>query len=271
MKIQILADLHLEFLNDRPTDSSRTLLQRICATPAEVTVIAGDLYTKGRSVRKITELFPPGRPVVFVAGNHDHYGGAYLHNLERMRRDAAAMPSVHFLEQETVEIGGTVFLGCCLWSDGRLWEPAGSYSYPETVRALETGMNDYRRIRFTSGGAAYRRLRPADSIRIHQESVGWLREQFAKHKGRKIVVVTHHAPSIRSVQEKLQQDILTATYASHLADLVEQSGAALWVHGHTHNQVDYQVGQTRVVANCLGYAFDFAETAGFRSDLVVDV
>lgn len=271
MKIQILADLHLEFLNDRPTDSSRTLLQRICATPAEVTVIAGDLYTKGRSVRKIAELFPPERPVVFVAGNHDHYGGAYLHNLERMRRDAAGIPLVHFLEQDSVEIGGIVFLGCCLWSDGRLWEPAGPHTYPETVRALETGMNDYRRIRFTSGGAAYRRLRPADSIRIHQESVGWLREQFAKHKGRKIVVVTHHAPSIRSVQEKLQQDILTATYASHLADLVEQSGAALWVHGHTHNQVDYQVGQTRVVANCLGYAFDFAETAGFRSDLVVDV
>jgi hypothetical protein len=91
-----------------------------------------------------------------------------------MRRDAVGMPSVHFLEQETVEIGGTVFLGCCLWSDGRLWEPAGSFTYPETVSALETGMNDYRRIRFASGGAAYRRLRPADTIRIHQESVGLL-------------------------------------------------------------------------------------------------
>jgi hypothetical protein len=68
--------------------------------------------------------------VVFVAGNHDHYGGAYLRNLERMRLDAAGMPSVHLLEQGAVELGGTVFLGCCLWTDDRLWELDGKQEAP---------------------------------------------------------------------------------------------------------------------------------------------
>ncbi len=32
-----------------------------------------------------------------------------------------------------------------------------------------------------------------------------------------------------------------------------ESGAGLWVHGHTHRSVDYQVGRTRVFANQRGY------------------
>jgi hypothetical protein len=50
MKNQILADLHLEFLNDRATDSSRTIPQKIYATPADVTVVAGDLVHQ-RTIR----------------------------------------------------------------------------------------------------------------------------------------------------------------------------------------------------------------------------
>ena len=37
------------------------------------------------------------------------------------------------------------------------------------------------------------------------------------------------------------------------APLVEERGARLWIHGHTHISFDYQVGDTRVVCNARGY------------------
>ena len=45
--------------------------------------------------------------------------------------------------------------------------------------------------------------------------------------------MTHHSPSFRSVPARFTRDLLSAAYSSHLDDLVERSGAAIWVHGHT--------------------------------------
>jgi hypothetical protein len=36
--------------------------------------------------------------------------------------------------------------------------------------------------------------------------------------------------------------------------LIETAQPALWIHGHTHESCDYQIGRTRVVCNPYGYA-----------------
>ncbi|MBN2426822.1 MAG: metallophosphoesterase [Deltaproteobacteria bacterium] len=273
MKLQILADLHMEFSMSGSLGKAQKVLDDIYNTQADVTVIAGDLYTKGRSISKLTDLFPPDRQIIYVAGNHDYYGGVYQHALEKMWKEAAELPNIYFLENNAVEIGDVVFLGTTLWTDMRLFRRgpfAGLYDYPETLIDVGAGMNDYRKIRFASGGG-FRPLRPADTVQIHAEAVRWLREQLEAFRGRKIVVVTHHAPSLRSVHESYWQDVNSAAYASHLDDLVEASGATLWVHGHMHEVWDYKIGETRIVCNCYGYSFELADAQGFLADLVIDV
>lgn len=128
-------------------------------------------------------------------------------------------------------------------------------------------MNDYRKITYCSGGK-YRSLLPNDTIKLHCDSVRWLREQFEIHRGKKVVVVTHTGPSFKSVGTRYKKDVLSAAFASHLDELVEQSGAALWVHGHTHEPCDYMIGKTRVLANPHGYPFEGGE---FQPDLIVEV
>ncbi len=49
---------------------------------------------------------------------------------------------------------------------------------------------------------------------------------------------------------------------------MKESGAALWIHGHTHGCCDYVLGGTRVVANACGYPF---ERTGFQADRVVEL
>lgn len=99
-------------------------------------------------------------------------------------------------------------------------------------------------------------------------SRGWLARCFAEGSGKR-VVLTHHAPSARSLAADRRDNLISAAYASHSDELVEASQAALWIHGHTHHAVDYTIGTTRVVSNPRGYTDE--PVAGFRADLVVTV
>jgi Icc-related predicted phosphoesterase len=88
-------------------------------------------------------------------------------------------------------------------------------------------------------------------------------------KAEKFVVVTHHAPSQRSIPANYRDDILSAAYASQLDQFVEDSLATVWIHGHIHEQQDYIIGRTRVLCNPRGYPDEPNEN--FRPDFIIEV
>ena len=65
------------------------------------------------------------------------------------------------------------------------------------------------------------------------------------------------------------KDPLNPAFASNLEPFMAGCGAALWVHGHIHHRADFIVGNTRVIANPLGYPTE-AHT-GFDPFLVIDI
>lgn len=269
MKIQILSDLHIELEMFNSSYLYQTIRHNISETPADVVVLAGDIYTKGRGPGVAAERFKK-KQVVMVAGNHEYYVETYPTHTDQIQQNAAEFKNVHFLENQAVEIDDVVFLGCSLWTDLKLWETgphAGLYNRTATIWEVSIYMHDYTCIRFCDG-RRQRELLPGDLVTVHLDSVRWLREQFEIHRSKKVVVVTHQAPSFKSVPEVFSKDILSAAFASHLDDLVEQSGAILWVHGHSHTPCDYTIGKTRVIANPLGYP---DENPYFKPDLVIDV
>ncbi|MFO7740375.1 MAG: metallophosphoesterase, partial [Desulfatiglandaceae bacterium] len=212
MKIQILSDLHCEFEAITPMSTyQQARWIRMTETPADVLIAAGDTHTKGRGPAVLAERFG-NKKIIAVAGNHEYYGQTYPHHLSKIQRNAELFDNVHFLENQAVEIEDVVFVGCSLWTNLKLWESgpfAGLYSKPETIREIENGMNDYSRIKYFDGHR-HRKLTPNDLVKVYLDSVRWLREQFEIHRGRKIVVITHMAPSFQSVPESYQQDVLSA-------------------------------------------------------------
>lgn len=84
------------------------------------------------------------------------------------------------------------------------------------------------------------------------------------------VVVTHHLPHIRSVAPRYVGDALTRYFLHDISDVVEGCGARLWLHGHTHDSMDYRVGPTRVLCNPFGYR-RYEENPGFQEFLTVDL
>ena len=249
MRLHVLSDLHLEFAPFDPP-----------AVEADVVVLAGDLAPGLRGLEWAAARWPE-RPLVIVPGNHEFYGHTYPALVRKLVARAAALRGdVHVLSDAAAVVGGVRFLGATLWTDFRVFgDPAAG------MAAAQLQMTDFRRIRVEP---TYSTARPPDTARWHARSVAWLRGALAEPHDAPTVVVTHHAPSRRSLNP-LYADPVASAYASALDALVEGSGARLWVHGHTHHCVDYRVGDTRVLSNQRGYPDE--PVGGFDPALVVDL
>jgi predicted phosphodiesterase len=255
MRLWVLSDLHTEFGHPAPPPPP---------VAPDVIILAGDIGTNLSGFRA-AEALAADAPVVYVAGNHEYYGQALPRLTDKLRGLSAASSSsgVHFLEDEQVVIGGVRFLGCTLWTDFGLLGPGRLAAARE---AAGGAMTDYRRVRKSP---EFRRLRPADTAAVHAASRRWLTARLAEAHDGPTVIVTHHAPSARSLRPGQPRGLIDAAYASDLDELVAGSGAALWVHGHTHLCVDYVLGRTRVLSNARGYPDE--ESEGFRADCVVEL
>jgi Icc-related predicted phosphoesterase len=101
------------------------------------------------------------------------------------------------------------------------------------------------------------------------QSRQWLEDQVFSLKGRKVVVVTHHAPSRESIPPAFDGDACNPAFASDMSRFIVESEARLWVHSHIHCCCDYAVGKTRVIANPRGYPTE--PQTGFDPGLIVEV
>lgn len=260
MRCWILSDLH---------HHAKTPWTPPTIPNAEVALVAGDLG-EGlvESIDWLAAVVRPHMRVVFVAGNHEFYRRAFLEELP-LGREAARLQGIDFLEDRTVDIGGVAFSGCTLWTDYRA---DGDDLMRVSMEDARVGMNDHRRIAWTRK-PEWKRFRPEEAYALHRASVAFLTRALAvpPPAGRTSspkVVVTHHAPSARSIAPAFRGHSLNPCYVSRLDGLIEVGRPSLWVHGHTHTSFDYRVGDTRVVCNPKGYG---AENPAFDAGLVVEV
>jgi len=248
VKLQIYSDLHVEFAPFEPP-----------GTDADVVVLAGDIHVGVKGVKWALEKFP-NKPVVYVLGNHEFYKQAYPRLLDKLH-ELVEGENVHILENSKLELNDTVILGCTLWTDFKLYGDPRIAGFEASQR-----MTDYRRIRVSP---QFRRLSPKDSGAIHHQSVAWLSKELAELNERKVVVITHHAPSVQSFPDNSPDNLLNAAYASNLDDFVAKSNANLWIHGHIHVQKDYFIGSTRVLCNPRGYPDEPNEQ--FDEGMVIEI
>jgi len=237
MKIWLFSDLHLEYAD----------LRRPLAIPdADVCVVAGDLCrTPANGVHWLARHIPPEMPCIYIAGNHEFYGGSIKEGLEDGRAAAAKFENIHFLEDDSVIIRGVRFLGATLWTDYRI---EGS---PEiAMHHARVRMNDYRKIALQRN--PWKRFLPEDAHKMHQNSRRFI-EDVLRSDPTPTVVVTHHLPHPNSIPSRFKGDLLNAAYVSDLSNIIEDGRPALWLHGHTHDSCDYLVGNTRIVCNPRGY------------------
>jgi len=267
MKIKLLSDIHNEFsvFQYEPQGTEHE----------EILILAGDIGTLKASeidhtlyhfVDDLAKIF---KHVILISGNHEYYG-SLMQNVDKMlptgkyhknesRKGWA--DNVHYLQNDTILIDDVVFIGSTLWAD---------FGYDPTVMTTcQFEINDYKKITFFDG-VIYRKLRPIDTLKRHQEAVDYIFQSIKESNttGNKVVVCTHHAPTYKSISPEFANDDVRDAYASDLSEEILDTQPNLWVHGHTHQNQDYMIGDTRVVCNPRGY---YNQNKDFNQHLILEI
>lgn len=230
----------------------------------DVMIDAGDLADGKTSIDMLAGNIFGTKPKIIVGGNHEYYGRFKpLEFVEREMQDLADRTGVHFLNPGTVVIDSTRFIGATLWTDYSL------FGDPEAaMESARRGMNDHRLITTTAGGRV-QRFMPEHALERHRRERAYIEAALATPFDGATVVVTHHLPSISSVPDRFALDPLTPAFASDLQDLILAYQPELWIHGHTHDSCDYQIGETRIICNPAGYSHE--RNLDYDPELVIDV
>ena len=235
MKLNILSDLHLSLGALALPDND-----------ADAVILAGDIARPREAVSWASGL---GKPVLYVPGNHEFYGGSIAGTAAELKRLCAGT-RVQVLDDDEVIIEGVRFLGTTLWTDFMLFGEG-----EKRAAAMQEALRftrDFSKIRV--GDAPGALFTPADSAALFRRHAAWLEGSLAKAHAGPTVVITHHAPSQMSIHPRFAGSLLNACFVSAAERLIDGGRARLWIHGHTHDSFDYFLNGTRVVCNPRGYA-----------------
>lgn len=258
MDIRYVDDLHMEFDAEGSHDDFD--LPVIDGESEIVLVLSGDITAEmsedckaGRYWSRHTNIIKSWakrhKAVVMVAGNHEFYFGIMEDVREWWSNVDASVENFHFLDNKTVVIDGVRFIGSTLWTNMRNRDPmVAMLAVDETF-----GMSDFKHIWLYDGGYCQRRFTASDWLNEHDLAVDYIKSRLAEPFDGPTVVVTHHAPSHQSIPEKYRENRLNDCYASNLDSLIWYNDIALWIHGHIHASMTYEIAGTIVAFNARGY------------------
>jgi len=248
LKIHVMSDLHLEFASFAPPVSA-----------ADVVVLAGDIGIGTEGIRWAKANFE--MPVIYVPGNHEYYDEVWnMDELLCAMRLEAEGSNVHMLDRNCLEIDGTRFIGTTLWTD----------LHDQPFSGIECGVIDSDAYNIRVDVGEYFTGRVAQPL--FEQNKRWLRTQLDEAYDGATVAVTHHAPSANSLHPQYAGNPWNSCFITDMESFMGNS-VNLWVHGHTHNNFDYEVNGTRVICNPRGYPHPFGgwENPAFDERLIVDV
>jgi Icc-related predicted phosphoesterase len=258
MRFQLLSDLHLEFAPLELPGGDTLLLS------GDITV--ADFLRSERSdksgnmmLKRCTKFFftecAKYKKVYYIMGNHEHYQGVWDNTSDILKKFLIGS-NVTFLEKESLLLEDDIYLwGGTLWTDM-------NKNHPMNVYAAKRGMNDYRMISRSggvnkvTGNTNFYTMSPLETMNDHAIALDSLTKFLNDNKDKKVVIMTHMAPSSKSCHPRYGIDNpLNWAYYSELSEFIlNNEQIKVWVHGHTHYSHDYMIGNTRVICNPRGYA-----------------
>ena len=261
MKISYLSDIHLEFINwpdfSKETGGDVLLLAGDITTAAMVRPHRTDADARKHSkyLNKFkTDLIDKYDAVYMVMGNHEHYNSIFKNTKQDLLDGFARhdLTKIRILDNDSVKIGDWTLFGATLWTDFNRADPF-------TMYVVEKGMNDYKLIGKEDvsdmnyfNRTSNRKIDAQFILNEHQTSLSYL-YQVAKEND-KVIVMTHHASTSKSLNTDHSGNSLDHAYFSNLSDLIlDTESIKYWICGHSHNQTEYDVGQCKVLMNCRGY------------------
>lgn len=265
MKIQLLSDIHNEFLRNGQKVPGHKWSGVIPESDAEIIILAGDIDTGTKGAEwAISESERLAKNIIYVLGNHEFYGFEYSSVKQKIIKLCEGT-GVYCLDPDVFIQDEVRFIGTTLWTNYK-----ADIRVPQDLAMfyVDKALTDHRVIKFKSGNA-YRRFKPADALAIHLKELRWLEEQLNRPHNGKTVVVTHHGPHPVCQHPAFPVSEMSTAFHSDLGGLIEKHDIDLWVYGHTHANLDEVIFDTRIISNQAGYPGE--NVRGFDASFTVEI
>lgn len=251
MKIQYCSDLHLEF-----QDNKEYILNNPIEPIADILILAGDIVpfkiidNHQDFFNYISRNF---KTTYWIPGNHEYY----YYNVDSSRfLDTKIRENIFLVNNCVKEVSGINLIFSTLWSN-----------ISESKRWLiQQSLSDFKVIKYIDC------LFNVDNYNLlHKESLEFIQNTLNETSDNKTVVVTHHVPTFVNYPEKYVNSKINEAFASNLTELIEDNNIDFWIYGHHHsNSNDFQIGNTKLVTNQLGY-IKYNENVGFNSKAYIEI
>ncbi|KZW00679.1 Ser/Thr protein phosphatase superfamily protein [Exidia glandulosa HHB12029] len=260
MRVQLLSDIHLEMER-----GDQDLYHFDFPAEGEALALLGDigLTHDDRLFDWLRVQLGRFKPVFYVSGNHEPYRSSLSTSRQRLldfeaecNAEAAGDKRFILLDRTRYDVSPTLsILGCTLWSRIE----------PEDLDILQWALTDFKRIEGFD---------PSAFQSCHEKDLAWLEESITKiaadEPERKVVVMTHHAPTLQGTSDP--KYIGGPTNSAFATELVGgpcwRNNVKVWMFGHTHWNLDEVRDGVRVVSNQRGYGHG---GGGFDPTKVIDL
>jgi predicted phosphodiesterase len=252
MLFRLMSDIHLEFAD--------MVLPALEKDNESILLLAGDItcaylmeQTNHQQRDRIDNFFyhqcARFKHVYYIMGNHEYYSGNWFTTPKIIRTYLSYSKNITFLNNQWASLDENIVLwGGTLWTDMKKSDPL-------VMLESKKYMQDYTYISLTNAGLGTESLKPEHTVREHYNALKSLEECIKTNPDKKIIVMSHMAPSLKSVHLKWGMMPTNHAFFTELSEFILNNPRIItWVHGHTHDSFDYNIGETRVMCNPRGYA-----------------
>lgn len=227
MDVQYVSDLHIDHFSD---------FTHMLEPVAPVLLIAGDICSAWKPMYEDFLGWCSHRwtQVILITGNHEYmcpegeihtFGETDMH----IRYIAGKFPNVVFLQDgESVRVlnSNVRVVGATLWS-----------SVDPLIHAdIQTKKGDYK-YTYTETPVGLRLTTPMDICALHALQKVKLANAMATHTTGKLILMTHHMPSLALLEPEWRHERLHTCYASADDDLFYYANLEFIVCGHSHRSI----------------------------------
>ena len=259
-KLLLVSDIHINGIN-----WSNVLSVLVSKEEKESgLILAGDIALAsklpyyGEFFNKLASNF---KHVFIVLGNHDYWDSSLEKAKESYFWFFERHENVTVLNCSTpVEVNGKILIGDTLWTNFGNESVSSIAMWPRT-------MNDC--VYIHSFGNEYKPLSASEVLQDHKFQLSEILKNVDSNPDKEFIVVTHHAPSEKSVANSYKGSYTNDYYYSDLEQtIIDRPNIKKWCHGHMHNRERYFIGQTEILCNAFGYTNELSSKDFYFFDLL---
>jgi len=258
MKIDILSDIHCDHWvkQNQNINKFKRFIELQIKPKSDYIIIAGDLaHSMDNGIKFIKALKEYYKRIIMVFGNHDYYMTEkefkkYPSYKEKIA-DYKSKLDIDILDGDLIEIEGIKIFGCGMWYDFSYLNTYWANTFPNEHfkgKLWSDTMNDSNWIKELKGNTHTESYNNVMNLFYNEIS------KFDKYSNADIIV-THVSPvNIPSLMiERYRNDPVSSFFCYNGIDQVKNCIAKYWIFGHTHVELEYELFNTKMICNPLGY------------------